>query len=108
MQQPGMNGMIMQQPGMIMQQPQMFIQGVGGVQMTMSMIPMNLKCFYCGYHGMTRCFRTSGTATWATFAVCCLLGCWLCAPCMFCIDNLKDYTHFCTNCNTLLAIKKPC
>jgi hypothetical protein len=69
---------------------------------------MIIRCYNCGYDGLTRVAISDGCGVWATCIICCVLGCCICAPCVFCIDSLKDVHHYCGSCQTLVAMKKTC
>lgn len=79
-----------------------------GVIYTEAHLPMVVRCYNCGYDGLTRAEVVDGAGVWVTCVVCCLLGCVLCAPCVFCMDGLKDVQHYCGSCHALVAVKKPC
>ena len=69
---------------------------------------MILRCYHCGYDGLTRVELIDGVGVWATCIVCCLFALWPCALCTLCIDGLKDIHHYCASCHTLIAQRKKC
>ncbi|CDW84579.1 UNKNOWN [Stylonychia lemnae] len=71
-------------------------------------LPMQIRCYNCGHEGLTRAELVDGTCVTCTCILCCCLGLWLCAPCVYCMDGLKDIQHYCSNCHTLVAVKRAC
>ena len=59
------------------------------------------------FQGMTRCEHESGLATWLVCGGCCLFGLWLgCCLIPFCLNDMKDTRHICTNCKKTIRVHK--
>ena len=59
------------------------------------------------FKGMTRCEHESGLATWLVCGGCCLFGLWLgCCLIPFCLNDMKDTRHICTNCKKTIRVHK--
>ncbi|XP_002739639.1 lipopolysaccharide-induced tumor necrosis factor-alpha factor homolog [Saccoglossus kowalevskii] len=66
--------------------------------------PVRTICNVCSYEVISRVHYDDGILVWLSAGVICLLGGWLgCFLIPFCIDGLKDCTHFCPNCGALLG-----
>ena len=62
---------------------------------------------YENFQGMTRCEHESGLATWLVCGGCCLFGLWLgCCLIPFCLNDMKDTRHICTNCKKTIRVHK--
>ncbi|KAF7691060.1 hypothetical protein HF521_011357 [Silurus meridionalis] len=63
-------------------------------------VPVQTCCPMCSQTVITRMEHTSGTMAWLVCAGLCIIGCMYgCCLIPFCVDGLKDVTHFCPNCN---------
>merc|ERR1711890_12653 len=64
--------------------------------------PVNTTCKSCGAQITTATKEETGVIAYVIAAVTCALGIW-CGCCLipFCMDNMKDVTHFCPNCNAM-------
>ena len=64
----------------------------------------------CPTHGTpshTNTVAETGLGTWLACCGLCFIGCGLgCCFIPFCIDDLKDVTHTCSNCGTFVGEKK--
>ena len=78
------------------------------VIMTGAHMPMICRCYNCGYDGLTRVEMYDGCCVYACCIACCFTGLCLCAPCVYCMDGLKDIHHYCANCNVIVAARRPC
>jgi lipopolysaccharide-induced tumor necrosis factor-alpha factor len=59
------------------------------------------------FQGMTSVTYESGLGTWLVCGGICLFGLWAgCCLIPFCINDLKDANHICTNCKKLIKTKK--
>ena len=64
----------------------------------------NWLCTHCKQVVTTRVDYENGTTVYAGAGAFCFFGCWLgCCLIPFCIQDLKDAKHFCTNCNNYLG-----
>ena len=71
-------------------------------------MPMMIKCYHCQYDGLTRVEMVDGACVKVSCFLCCIFGCILCAPCVYCMSGLKDIHHYCANCNNIVAVRKAC
>ena len=61
----------------------------------------------CRAQVISRVEYETGTGTWLICVVCCLVGCDLgCCLIPFCVDSMKDATHYCPNCNVSVGQRK--
>mmetsp|Transcript_23104 Transcript_23104/g.91646 ORF Transcript_23104/g.91646 Transcript_23104/m.91646 type:complete len:162 (+) Transcript_23104:176-661(+) len=66
--------------------------------------PVQTVCRSCHRTVVTRTSKETGLAVWGSCCVLCLAGCWLgCCLIPFCVEDLKDTTHTCPECGTLLG-----
>ena len=79
-----------------------------GLIYTENTLPFSIRCYQCQSEGLTRAETRDGAVVWIACISCCLFGCVLCAPCVFCADSLKEIQHYCSACQALVAVKKPC
>mmetsp|Transcript_16827 Transcript_16827/g.11957 ORF Transcript_16827/g.11957 Transcript_16827/m.11957 type:complete len:85 (-) Transcript_16827:153-407(-) len=62
------------------------------------------SCFKCGKHAQTRVTQQLSDLGWIFVCIlCCLTGICCFIPCL--IDDLYDTTHYCGECDQLLAVK---
>ncbi|XP_036406312.1 lipopolysaccharide-induced tumor necrosis factor-alpha factor homolog [Megalops cyprinoides] len=67
--------------------------------------PVQAHCPVCLQMVMTRIEHHSGTLAWLTCAGLFIFGCsYGCCLIPFCVDGLKDVTHYCPNCNNVLGV----
>ncbi|CAF3830872.1 unnamed protein product [Rotaria magnacalcarata] len=77
------------------------------MQPKLGSLPVQCTCSKCHQSIVSRTELSNGLAVWAACLVLVIVGCWLgCCLIPFCVDDLKDVTHHCPNCNTVLGIKK--
>ena len=63
-----------------------------------------MHCKHCQAQIVTKVERETGVMQWVGAAVCLFFGCWMgCCLIPFCIDDWKDSTHNCPNCNVLIG-----
>ncbi|CAF1409756.1 unnamed protein product [Adineta steineri] len=69
--------------------------------------PMPCMCPYCHFSIVSRVEKSNGLVVWLASAGICLLGCAVgCCLIPFFIDDLKDTTHYCPNCNRVIGRDK--
>ncbi|XP_036408925.1 lipopolysaccharide-induced tumor necrosis factor-alpha factor homolog [Megalops cyprinoides] len=69
--------------------------------------PVQTRCPACTQIVVTRLEFNSGVMAWLTCAALSIFGCiYGCCLIPFCVDGLKDVTHHCPNCNSVLGIYK--
>ena len=128
--QPGMQPMMQTQPGMQpmyaqpmngqympVQQPVVMVTGVmptaplSGPIVIRENHPVDMECYSCKHRGPTDVELYNGGGVWLAVGVLFMLGfCFLlpwfycCVPC--CITDLKDSTHRCHNCHTVVGSRK--
>ncbi|XP_012264894.1 lipopolysaccharide-induced tumor necrosis factor-alpha factor homolog [Athalia rosae] len=66
--------------------------------------PCNITCQLCGETGITRTDKGASTRTHLFALVLCLVGCWPCAPCVYCVDSLLATKHYCGKCNAFVGV----
>ncbi|NP_001187935.1 lipopolysaccharide-induced tumor necrosis factor-alpha factor homolog [Ictalurus punctatus] len=67
-------------------------------------VPAQTCCPVCSQIVVTRLEHNSGTMAWLVCAGLCIIGCMYgCCLIPFCVDGLKDVTHFCPNCNNAIG-----
>ncbi len=77
----------------------------GSVINTQNNMPMAIRCYACNQNVVTRVEKKAGGCTYITCILCCLvLGPF--GLCAFCMDNVQDCNHHCSNCDALVAIRK--
>ncbi|KAL4624452.1 hypothetical protein GN956_G17907 [Arapaima gigas] len=77
------------------------------VQPSFTNQPVQIQCPACMQLVVTRLEHSSGTATWLICAGLFIFGCaYGCCLIPFCMDDLKDVTHYCPNCNSVLGVYK--
>ncbi|XP_008553918.1 lipopolysaccharide-induced tumor necrosis factor-alpha factor homolog [Microplitis demolitor] len=81
-----------QAPGVI------FIQ-----QTTFGPDTMRLSCPHCQHDISTRVETEASTKTHLFALLLCLLGCWCCAPCPYCMDSCLVKKHYCPSCKQYLG-----
>lgn len=66
--------------------------------------PMRIKCPNCGQETTTRTTKSPGVVTWGSCVGLACIGCW-CGCCLipFFVDDLKDTSHFCPQCNAFVG-----
>ncbi|MCI4392228.1 hypothetical protein PGIGA_G00143690 [Pangasianodon gigas] len=70
-------------------------------------VPVQTCCPVCSQTVVTRLDYSSGTMAWLVCAGLCIIGCMYgCCLIPFCVDGLKDVTHFCPNCNNSIGVFK--
>merc|ERR1712079_600119 len=65
--------------------------------------PVSVSCPACKAHVTTHVTVETGDLAWVSAAFLCFLSCCLIAWVPFCMDNLKDATHRCPNCDAVIA-----
>ncbi|CAF3526671.1 unnamed protein product [Adineta steineri] len=69
--------------------------------------PMPCTCPNCHQSILTRIEKTNGVIVWISAGALCAFGCFFgCCLIPFYIDSLKDTTHYCPNCSTIIARHK--
>ncbi|XP_018594939.1 lipopolysaccharide-induced tumor necrosis factor-alpha factor homolog isoform X2 [Scleropages formosus] len=77
------------------------------VQHTFTDQPVQMQCPVCMQLVVTRLEHRSGAAAWVICAGLFIFGCaYGCCLIPFCMDDLKDVTHYCPNCNNVLGVYK--
>ncbi|UJR09030.1 hypothetical protein I4U23_013279 [Adineta vaga] len=67
-------------------------------------IPIECICTHCQQRIITRLEKKNGALNWLTCGGAVFLGCFLgCCLIPFCIDGLKNTSHYCPNCGKFLA-----
>uniref|UniRef100_A0A3B4BY20 LITAF domain-containing protein n=2 Tax=Pygocentrus nattereri TaxID=42514 RepID=A0A3B4BY20_PYGNA len=70
-------------------------------------LPVQVCCPHCAQSVLTRLEYNSGTMAWLTCAGLFIFGCiYGCCLIPFCVDCLKDVTHRCPNCTSVLGVYK--
>ncbi|CAF1036392.1 unnamed protein product [Rotaria sordida] len=70
-------------------------------------LSVQCTCPNCHQTIVTRVERSNGILVWLICGILILVGCWLgCCLVPFCIDELKDTTHYCPNCGIMLGKNK--
>ncbi|KAL7830645.1 hypothetical protein SRHO_G00317720 [Serrasalmus rhombeus] len=70
-------------------------------------LPVQVYCPHCAQSVLTRLEYNSGTMAWLTCAGLFIFGCiYGCCLIPFCVDCLKDVTHRCPNCTSVLGVYK--
>merc|ERR1712224_643599 len=65
--------------------------------------PVRLTCPHCQQNITTAVTKDPSGTAWAICVVCCLVGCWPCAPCFLCSDSYTESTHKCPNCGKFIG-----
>ncbi|CAF1277512.1 unnamed protein product [Adineta ricciae] len=70
-------------------------------------LPVSRTCPQCHRSMATTVEKTNGVTVWSAAGILILLGC-VCGCCLIplCMDDLKDKTHYCPYCNTVVGRKK--
>ncbi|KAI1896188.1 hypothetical protein AGOR_G00092240 [Albula goreensis] len=69
--------------------------------------PVQTHCPVCARFVVTRLEHNSGTLAWLSCAGLFIFGCiYGCCLIPFCMDGLKDVTHYCPSCNNVLGVYK--
>ena len=63
------------------------------VIVTTSKMPILVKCYNCGFDGLTRIELMNGNCSTKACIICCALGLIPCAPFVYCMDCVKDAHH---------------
>jgi lipopolysaccharide-induced tumor necrosis factor-alpha factor len=67
-------------------------------------VPVSVTCPHCRAQVVTAVTYTTGLLVWLLCLGLILIGCGLgCCLIPFCIDDLKDTTHYCPNCKQVLG-----
>ncbi|KAK7168097.1 hypothetical protein R3I94_002219 [Phoxinus phoxinus] len=67
-------------------------------------VAVQAHCPVCQQNVITRLEHTSGALVWLSCAGLAIFGCiYGCCLIPFCLDNLKDVTHYCPNCSSVLG-----
>ncbi|XP_053971187.1 lipopolysaccharide-induced tumor necrosis factor-alpha factor homolog [Hylaeus volcanicus] len=74
---------------------------IGGTQFGNE--PQRLTCPYCHANVLTTIETESNTKTHLIAIILCLIGCWCCAPCPYCIDSCMVRKHSCPSCKAFLG-----
>ncbi|XP_015599907.1 lipopolysaccharide-induced tumor necrosis factor-alpha factor homolog isoform X2 [Cephus cinctus] len=62
-----------------------------------------MTCPHCHANISTRVVQESSTKTHLFALLLCLMGCWPCAPCPYCMDSCLATKHYCPACNAFLG-----
>ncbi|XP_034941572.1 lipopolysaccharide-induced tumor necrosis factor-alpha factor homolog [Chelonus insularis] len=84
--------------------------GVVFVQQTASTFgpdPMRMTCPHCQASISTRVDTEPNTKTHLFALLLCILGCWPCAPCPYCMDTCLAKKHYCPACKQYLGQYEP-
>ncbi|KAK7443008.1 hypothetical protein BaRGS_00040482 [Batillaria attramentaria] len=66
--------------------------------------PVTVICQHCQATITTSTHYSTGTFTWVSAGIVCLVGCWLgCCLIPFCLDYCKDVCHTCPNCRGIVG-----
>ena len=68
--------------------------------------PVQLRCPNCHKDVMTNLSYDAGLLTWLAVGIMFLLGFWLCCWIPLLINELKDVTHTCPNCQYVCGVHK--
>merc|ERR1712228_905479 len=69
--------------------------------------PQQALCPRCQGLRTTRTTPVAGLGTWVVAGGICLFGCWAgCCLIPFCVDDMKDIEHRCSQCGSFLGTKK--
>jgi hypothetical protein len=68
--------------------------------------PQPIQCQVCFANVVTEVAGQPGLATWLVAGGTFFIGCCCLAPFAFLSDSLKDKEHYCSNCGSLIGIKK--
>ncbi|XP_058805850.1 lipopolysaccharide-induced tumor necrosis factor-alpha factor homolog [Phymastichus coffea] len=82
-------------------------QGPNVVIMTSPQVgpdPTTMTCPYCQSTITTNMETEASTKTHLFFLLLCLIGCWPCAPCVYCADSCMAKKHYCPNCHKFLGV----
>ena len=80
---------------------------VQGYIMRWPRIPQTVECSYCRATVTTAIRYQPGVGTWLLSGGICILGFWMgCCLIPFCVDQMKDASHVCPNCNQVLGESK--
>ncbi|XP_037895340.1 lipopolysaccharide-induced tumor necrosis factor-alpha factor homolog [Glossina fuscipes] len=66
--------------------------------------PTNIVCPRCGQSVLTKLNYKATTRTHIIALILCLMGCWFCAPVLYCTRCARNIEHYCPNCNAFLGI----
>ncbi|KAH0535467.1 lipopolysaccharide-induced tumor necrosis factor-alpha factor homolog [Cotesia glomerata] len=86
--------------------PQPPSQGPGVIfiqQTTFGPDTMRLNCPHCHADISTRVETEPSTKTHLFALLLCLVGCWCCAPCPYCMDSCLVKKHYCPSCSQYLG-----
>ncbi|XP_047664090.1 lipopolysaccharide-induced tumor necrosis factor-alpha factor homolog isoform X1 [Tachysurus fulvidraco] len=84
--------------------PMVSVQTVYVQPVSFADVPAQTCCPVCSQTVVTRLEHTSGTMAWLVCAGLCIIGCMYgCCLIPFCVDSMKDVTHFCPNCNRAIG-----
>ncbi|XP_043465220.1 lipopolysaccharide-induced tumor necrosis factor-alpha factor homolog isoform X1 [Leptopilina heterotoma] len=62
-----------------------------------------MTCPHCHANISTRVESESSTKTHLFALLLCIIGCWPCAPCPYCMESCLNQKHFCPSCNAYLG-----
>ncbi|XP_063987206.1 lipopolysaccharide-induced tumor necrosis factor-alpha factor homolog isoform X1 [Diachasmimorpha longicaudata] len=62
-----------------------------------------MACPHCHADISTRVESESNTKTHLFALLLCLIGCWPCAPCPYCMDSCLAKKHYCPACNSYIG-----
>ncbi|XP_014206793.1 lipopolysaccharide-induced tumor necrosis factor-alpha factor homolog [Copidosoma floridanum] len=65
--------------------------------------PQNARCPHCHTEMFTRTETAITPMTHIVFILCCLFGCFCCAPFAYCTDSCTEKKHYCSRCNHYLG-----
>ncbi|KAH0954956.1 hypothetical protein HN011_000545 [Eciton burchellii] len=65
--------------------------------------PQHMTCPHCQANISTRIDTEANTKTHLFALLLCVLGCWCCAPCPYCMDSCMVKKHYCPACNAYLG-----
>ncbi len=108
---------IAQQPAPILVQPQAYYQQPGMVQVTMPGMPNfpteprgrkpeQFMCGLCQKQMVSQTEFKTGNGGLLLGAGLCIIGCWICAPFVFCTEDCQDAVHYCPQCKREVGRQK--
>jgi len=105
-----------QQPVPVLVQPQVYYQQPAMIEVTMPgnnvpTVPRGRRPepFFCGLCQKSQVSQTefqTGNGSLLLGAGLCIIGCWICAPFVFCTEDCQDAVHYCPQCKREVGRQK--